>query len=88
MAYCWEKHSGYTYLKRENAAICVGSRKELKKRLKEICRHPEQIQQYAYNAYQCGKKNHERVKVQCMLKNDFESIIHCTKESVNENSAN
>ncbi len=71
MAYCWDKHSGYTYLKREDAAFCISTKKELKRTLNEIARNPEIIKEYAEKAYKCGLKNHQKQDVQKMLLNDF-----------------
>jgi len=71
LTYCWDQHSGYTYLKREDAGICVASAKELKKALWEICDDPEMIYEYAQKAYWCADKNHLRKHIQAMLLNDF-----------------
>lgn len=75
LAYCWNQHSGWTYLKRENTAICISSADELKRELKEICNRPELIQEYAVNAYECGMRNHQRKKVQEGLMEDFKYVI-------------
>lgn len=71
MAYCWEQHSGLTYLMEEDAAICVTSRTELYQTLKRMCLDPGIIDEYAYKAYLCGKRNHDRIQVQKMLLEDF-----------------
>lgn len=71
MAYCWDQHYGYTYLKRENAGICVSSEKELDLILSEICTNTDIIHDYSYKAYLCGKRNHSRKQVQKMLLDDF-----------------
>ena len=81
MAYCWERHSGFTYLQRENAAICVSSARELKKTLEEICDHPEMIRGYSYRAYRCALRNHERKHTQKMLLEDFREACRKTAAS-------
>lgn len=86
LAYCWEKHAGLTYLKREDAAICVSSKMELRNALEEIVNHKEIIASYAKKAYECGIRNHRRDDVQRMLLADFESII--IEGVCNENIAN
>lgn len=74
LAYCWEQHSGYTYLKRENAAICVSSYEELKNELWKICSNKSIINDYSYQAYICGNKNHSRNKLHQMLLTDFKTV--------------
>lgn len=71
MAYCWNQHSGLTYLKREDAGICVSSELELKSVLKQICCDTNIICDYSYKAFSCGKRNHNRQQVQKMLLEDF-----------------
>lgn len=71
MAYCWDQHSGLTYLKREDAGICVSSEQEVESVLHQICCDTSMICDYSYKAYLCGQKNHNRQQVQEMLLEDF-----------------
>lgn len=71
MAYCWNQHSGLTYLKREDAGISVSTENELKSVLNQICCDTSMICDYSYKAYLCGEKNHKRQHVQEMLLEDF-----------------
>ena len=71
MAYCWDQHSGLTYLKREDTGICVSSEQELESVLHQICRDTNMICDYSYKAYLCGQRNHNRQQVQKMLLMDF-----------------
>ncbi len=75
MAYCWDQHSGLTYLKREDAGICVSSEQELKSVLHQICCYTGVICTYSHKAYLCGQKNHNRHQMQEMLLKDFEKHI-------------
>ena len=75
MAYCWDQHSGLTYLKREDAGICVSSEQELKSVLHQICCDTSMICDYSHKAYLCGQKNHNRQHVQEMLLEDFKKYI-------------
>lgn len=75
LAFCWEQHSGLTYLKREDAALCVSSKEELYAVLSKICENPQIICDYSYKAYVCGKQNHDKKQVQKMLLDDFESEV-------------
>lgn len=71
LAYCWKEQSGWSYLKREDAAICVDSKAELIEKLKLINENPALISEYAQKAYDCCARNHRRKKVQEMLLDDF-----------------
>lgn len=74
MAICWEKHSGYTYLQAENAAICISKYEEIQQKLQEIYEHQEIITYYRRRAQECGKKNHQKQVVQKRLLTDFWQI--------------
>ena len=79
LAYCWEKQSGWKYLKRENAAICVSNDMELKRALEKICKNTKIIQKYAKKAYECGKRNHDKEEVQKMILEDLKGVLLCCK---------
>jgi len=74
MAVCWKNHSGYLYLKREKAALCINSFKDIVDTLNRIVDKPNIINEYAEAAYNCGKNNHEKTKVQSQLLSDFYSV--------------
>lgn len=76
LAIAWKEHSGLTYLKREDAAICIDSMKEIEPILRKLCANPELVAEYQEKAWRCGVKNHQREAVQKMLYQDFEEIIH------------
>lgn len=71
MAYCWNQQSGWTYLKREKAGICVSTEKELYEILRKIVEDKSIIEAYSQRAYVCGQKKHNKRVVQKMLLNDF-----------------
>lgn len=75
LAYCRNDQSGWLYLKREDAAICVSDNKELRESLLELTENHDMIKKYAYKAYQCGMKNHDMAEVQKNLIADFKSVI-------------
>lgn len=75
LAWCWNQHSGWTYLKREDAGICVSSKAEIQDVLQTICDNPPIICDYSYRAYACAGRNHSRVKTQNMLLEDFSMFI-------------
>lgn len=67
MAICWEKQSGYVYLKEEDAAICVSQESEVYKELCKIANTPTLVKEYAQKANVCAQKNHSKEKVQEQL---------------------
>lgn len=75
IAICWDKHSGYIYLKNENAAITVSNIDDIFPVLKTIVDNPKMIIEYSERATNCGKRNHKRDVVQEMLYSDFEKVI-------------
>lgn len=72
LAYCWEQHSGFTYLKKRNAAVCVSSYDELLEAVNTLCDDTTKIVAYAALARECGEKYHNRLTVQNELLADFQ----------------
>lgn len=75
MAICWEKHAGYQYLKKHDAALCVSDYEGILPLLRRICERPSLIQEYAAKAWKCGVENHGRMKIQGHIKEIFEKYI-------------
>ena len=75
LAVCWDKHTGYQYLKEKDAAFCLSSYEDILPLLQEICDNPALIQRYAEKAYNCGKKYHDKGVIQGQLKRVFEQVI-------------
>ena len=75
LAVCWEQHTGYKYLKDNDAAFCIGDYTDLLPTLTNICNNPSLIQEYAQKAYECGKKNHAKTKIQRQLLDAFTEVI-------------
>ncbi len=73
LAYCWCNHSGLTYLKREDAALCISSKEELRKILFEISQDKTIVQDFANKARKCAERNHLKQMVQANLLDDFKS---------------
>ncbi len=76
-----ETHAGMTYLKENDAAICVGGVRDLKPAIRRITEHPELIPEYAEKANRLGQKNHRKVDVEQMLRQDFYEIALGKKHS-------
>ena len=63
-----------TYLKENDAAICVNSVQALRPAIRKIVEHPEMIDEYAEKANHLGRKNHRRAVIEQMLRKDFYEI--------------
>ncbi|SCP96267.1 Glycosyltransferase involved in cell wall bisynthesis [Anaerobium acetethylicum] len=79
MAVCWNGQSGYRYLKREDAAICIDDLKDIGKTLKEIVDNPDIIRVYAEKAYACSERNHRKSMIQKEMMHDFETILEADR---------
>lgn len=73
MAICWEKSSPYLYLTREKAAICVKDINDVYGVLSQIKKSPELISDYAKQAWECGRRNHDIRAINEMLRQDLNS---------------
>lgn len=76
MAICWDRHAGYQYLKEYDAAICIDSYDKILPQLQLIVDTPSLVREYAEKAYECGRQNHSREKIQNQLKSTFEKYIN------------
>lgn len=74
MAICWEKHSGYTYLNKYDAAICINSTNKIEAKLREIYNNKSIIDEYSEKAWKCGKMNHSVDDIQKFLVEDFRRV--------------
>lgn len=76
LAVCWEQHTGYKYLKENDAAFCVSSYGDILPLLKNICDNPQIIKVCAQKACECGKANHSKSKIQQQLLEEFTNAIN------------
>jgi len=82
MALCWQEHAGYKYLKENDAAFCISDYSDILPTLQMICDEPSIIQNYARKAYECGKSNHSKDKIQSQLLNSFIIAIRNKKHGL------
>lgn len=75
LAICWEKHAGYQYLKKHDAALCVSDYEGILPLLQKISEQPSLIQEYAEKAWRCGIENHSREMIQNQIRVTFEHVI-------------
>lgn len=82
LAVCWNRHCGYQYLRDNDAAFCVDNYSDILPMLQRIVDNPSLVQNYAQKAYECGRKNHTREKIQKHIRDKFEELI--AKRQANE----
>lgn len=82
LAVCWNRHCGYQYLRDNDAAFCVDNYSDILPMLQRIVDNPSLVQNYAQKAYECGRKNHSREKIQKQIRDKFEELI--AKKHANE----
>ncbi len=75
MAICWNKHSGYMYLKKHDIAICVDSIDKIPDAINSLISKPEQIIDYAAKARDFGLKHHQRENIKKEFMADLESYM-------------
>lgn len=71
MAICWNEHSGYIYLKKNDIAICVDSLAEIGDKLKQILAQPSILNSYQNLAVDFGKRNHQAEQIRRDVQKDF-----------------
>lgn len=74
LAICWDKHAGFQYLKKHDAAFSVSDMNGIKPMLEDIVNNPELIQQYATKAFNCGKTNHNTELIHSHMNKVFENV--------------
>ncbi len=59
------------YLEQEKAAIIASDKKQLLSALNSIIENPEKINFYAKQAFECGRKNHNKINIEKLLFDTF-----------------
>lgn len=75
MAICDDKQAGFSYLKKNNAALCIDDKKNIYDCLLSIINNPQILIDYQKKAFDLGTLNHSKDIVIQNLKNDFEKVI-------------
>lgn len=70
-----ESQAGIAYLKANDAAICVNDMKELGLAVRNLVGNTELLKEYSKKANQLGKKNHNRIEIDKMIKTDFYNVV-------------
>lgn len=63
--------AGISYLKTNDAAVCVSDLRELYGTVSALAEDPERIREYSEKALRLGKKNHDRQRIEDGLRKDF-----------------
>lgn len=66
-----EDEASIAHLMANDAAVTAGSKEEAYQKLKELCANPEMMHRYGVNAYECGRKHHDRAYMQTMVAEDL-----------------
>ena len=75
MAIAWKEQTGLKYLKSHDAAICITNVKKIENVLRDIVTNPDLLKKYAENAYNCGVRNHDIIRIQEELFNEFLQLM-------------
>ncbi|HCC94229.1 MAG TPA: glycosyltransferase family 1 protein [Flavobacteriaceae bacterium] len=75
IAICWDKHAGFQYLKKNDAAFCISDAEQIKSMLEKIVNNPQLIRTYSRKAFECGKINHNNLLIENKIRNVFEKVI-------------
>ncbi len=75
IAICWDKHTGYQYLSKRDAAFCLSTYEEILPLLQRISSNPSLINTYSRKAFECGKKYHSRDVIQNQIYNIFKNMM-------------
>ena len=76
--------AGISYLKKNDAAICVTRINELLPTVKEVIDHPELLCAYAERARFLGKKNHQKEAIEKSVRQDFDNVAKGISEENKE----
>ena len=73
------KTATLSYIEDNKAGIVVYDLDKAKSILLNLFKHPEMIEQYGKNAWNCGVRNHERDGIRSMLIHDFNALTNSFK---------
>lgn len=76
-----ESEASIKHLMDNDAAIVIGAKKEVLPKLKKILDKQELILEYGIKAYECGKRYHEKLKIQKMISDDIKMILNSKEKN-------
>lgn len=74
MAICDPSQAGFAYLRRNDAAICIGDLDSLEPALERIASTPELLIEYQAKAFDLGRKSHDQRHITEEIERDFERL--------------
>ena len=81
MAVCEENQAGLKYLKENGSAFVITNYDDIYDVLLDINKNPAAIRQLAINAWNLGKKNHDRQKNQQIIMNLLNEVLQYSKKN-------
>ena len=78
MAIAWKEQTGLKYLKKNDAAICITSQKEIEGTIRRLVENQMDICKYAKKAYDLALANHRREDIQKEL---YEVLLVCAEKN-------
>ncbi len=75
LAIGWPKAASIDHLVQNDAALVAHNEASVYEQLSKIITKPEIVQQYARNAWECGKRHHQLNQIQTRLKHDIEQLL-------------
>lgn len=74
MAICDPKQSGWLYLKRNDAAICIDSPNLIEQSLRKIINNNNILIEYQHKAFELGRRAHDKNVILSGIRKDFTTI--------------
>lgn len=71
-----EYEASIKHLLDNDAAVVIGAEKEAVPKLKHLLDTPKLILEYGAKAYECGRKHHEKAKIQKMITEDMQIVLN------------
>lgn len=75
LAVGWRDAASIDYLVKNDAALVAFDEKSLEYQLERIVNNPDILNEYAYKAWECGKRNHQIEDIQKRLYNDLMELL-------------
>lgn len=71
-----QREASIKHLIDNDAAVVIKRKNEVLKKLRNLLEYPEYIITYGNRAYECGRKHHNKLKIQMMLVRDMNSVLN------------
>lgn len=75
LAICPPINAGWQYLKSEDAALCIGDKTQIEGALRRLVNDAKMREEYANQALECLRRNHNETQIKQKLYDDFTDLI-------------